>query len=312
MRGRGAAILPGPVTGLALTTPSLPVERRYRPTPRGRYYARSLPVALVAGLGAGILVVAAPLDPLLTVGGIWAAVIWRLVRTRRRAHAIAKKNDEAQAMLAAGDVVEASQMFDELCRTGSGMPAFHSLLVYNRAVAFLRAGELQRAEGLLRGVLEAGWFSQRRSLFSTHLPLLYSALAASTVLQGRLDEAVRWQAQAHEVVSNAKRGQLLTVDTLVDGRRGSLDDLVRRVDETLPRAENLLTASQIRLVHLLKAFALERTQASGYRDNSRAGDLQSALAAGRPTRAEELDHVVRHWPEFREFLELHGVWHDRS
>ncbi len=297
---------------VALTVPALPDERHYRPVRRGPYYARSLPLALAFGLGAGALVLAIPLDPLLTVVGIWGVVIWRLIRTRRRAHTIARDTDEAQALLAAGELDTAAEAFEELCRAGTSMPAFHCLLVYNRAVAYLRSGELERASSLLHAVLDAGWFSVKGSAFGTHLPMVYSTLAACSALQGQVKAAIQWRERAHASISDVKRGQLLAVDVLVDGRCGAFDRVLARVSETLPRAENLLTASQLRLVRLVQAFALERRHVSRYREQSHRGEIQACLAAGRPSRPEELRHVVENWPEFREFLGLFGVMEDQD
>jgi hypothetical protein len=136
---------------------------------------------------------------------------------------------------------------------------------------------------------------------------VYSALAACTALQGLVEDAKHWRKLAHDNISDAKRGQLLAVDALVDGRSGALGDLVQRVDDTLPRAENLLTASQLRLIRLLKAFALEGLEVSRYRGESHRAEIDHCLATGRPSQPNELKHVVDHWPEFQQFLQMHGV-----
>lgn len=90
-------------------------------------------------------------------------------------------------------------------------------------------------------------------------------------------------------------------------RRSRYYARVARVNAMLPRAENLLAASQLRLVRLLEAFALERLQPLQYRHASIGSEIEAGLAAGRPRTPEELRYVIDQWPEFREFLARHDI-----
>jgi hypothetical protein len=287
----------------------LPAERHHRPVGRVRWYLGTLPAAAGLGLGLGVVMALAPGPPWIVVALLWAGLVGRSIGQRGRSQRMIRVNDEAQALLAAGEVARASAMFETLCRSSRGMPGLHSLFVYNRGVAYLRAGEPQRARALFLAVLRGGWFA-RGGVFSGYRPLLFAALASAAAIEGDVDDAIRWQRAAHDSVFEAKRGILLVVDAMIAARGERWAEVVRAVDEGWTRAENLLTASHLRILRLLRAFALERDPRASYRGESPDAEIRAGLAAARPFQSGEFDHLVARWPDFRQFLVRHGFVHD--
>ena len=280
--------------------------RHLQPVSRGGFFARRIPLAAGLALGLGSVVVWSPVDPLLTAGALWAGLIAWIVRTRGRARAVIRETEEAHALLQAGDIGEAGRRLDVLGRRARSWPVLHSLVLYHRAVAALRAGDLPLARDLLTRVLDAGWFSRRTTLAS-YQPLVYAALALCDSLEGRLERSRRWLTEAHQVSSPARAAILLPVDAVVLARAG--DDpagLLARLDAELPRAENLLSASHTRLLRLVRAFLRERLERESYRSGVsgvRVEDDLTLLRAG-PIGNE---HILRRWPELAAFAARHRL-----
>jgi hypothetical protein len=281
----------------------LPSEPAYRPVGRAAWYARTIPTALGIGATAGLLTAWA--SPLLLWGAVAGFLGWSVLR-RRRMYGYLRDNDDGVAMLVAGDLDEATRVFDELCHRCRSMPVLHSLFVYNRAVAHLESGELERSIALLSAVLHAGWIGHRGAL-SVHYPAVLGRLAVAEALLGRVEQADGWRARAHAATSAPKRGALLFVDAVVESRLGHFDRVVEIVEDGLPRAENLVTARQLRSIRLLQAFALERLSSSDYRAVSRETDFQRTLQILREGRRGEHDFLAAAWDELAGFLRRHGL-----
>lgn len=281
----------------------LPGEPAYRPVGRAAWYARTIPTALGVGATAGLLTIWA--SPLLMWGAVAGFLGWTVFR-RRRMYGYLRDNDDAVALLVAGDLDEATRVFDELCHRTRSMPALHSLFVYNRAVAHLERGELDRAIALLSAVLHAGWIGYRGPM-SVHYPAVLGRLAVAEALRGRLEAADGWRARAHAATSAAKRGLLLFVDAVVESRLGNYETVVSLVEDGWGRAENLVTARQLRSIRLMQAFALERLATSDYRAVPRETDLQRALQSLRDGRRGELDYLAVSWDELQAFLRRHQL-----
>ena len=281
----------------------LPGEPAYRPVGRAAWYARTIPTALGVGATAGLLTAWA--SPLLLWGAVAGFLGWSVVR-RRRMYGYLRDNDDGVALLVAGDLDEATRVFDELCHRSRGMPALHSLFVYNRAVAHLERGELDRSIALFSAVLHAGWIGHSGPM-SVHYPAVLGRLAVAEALRGRVEQADGWRARAHAATSAPKRGGLLLVDAVVEGRLGHFERVVERVEDGWTRAENLVTARQLRSIRLMQAFALERLSTSDYRAVPRETDLQRALQSVRDGRRGELDYLAVSWDELRAFLRRHQL-----
>jgi hypothetical protein len=281
----------------------LPAERRYRPMSKGAWYGRRIPGGLGIGAVAGIASVA--LHPL----AMWAALLGVFgysITRRRRLAAMARRNMDALAQLMAGELDDAGEAFESLCRDARGAPGLHSLAVCNRAAVFLEQGDAPRAAGLLSAVLHAGWVGPGGSL-SAYYPAVMGKLAMAEALQGRLDQAQAWRTRAHAATSSAKHGMHLLSDAVVEARLGNDEAVIASISEGWARAENLHTARQLRQLRLLEAFALERLASSEYRGVSRETDAVRALDAARSAAPGEFRMLTTHWDELARFAALHGI-----
>lgn len=281
----------------------LPKEAVYRPIARQAWFSRSLPLAVGLGLAIGLL------STWLTPVVIWLALFGLVgvsVSRRRRMYRFLRQNDDGVAMLAAGEIEAAADIFDELCSKARRMPALHSLFVYNRAVSLLERGDADRAVALLTAVVHAGWIGPRGAM-AVYYPSLLGRLALAEALRGRLDQAGTWRSRAHAAVSTAKRGGLLLVDVVLEARAGRFDEVIGLIEQGWTRAENLLTAKQLRAVRLVEAFSLERGASADYRAESRDADLRRALEQARSGRRSDFDYLLVNWPELRQFARHHGL-----
>ena len=281
----------------------LPRESAYRPIARQAWYSRSLPLAVGLGLGIGLL------STWLTPAIVWLSLIglfgWSITR-RRRMYRFLRDNDDGVALLVAGELQGAGELFDRLCVRARRMPALHSLFVYNRGVTYLERGDPDRAVGLLSAVVHAGWIGPRGAL-SVYYPNLLGRLAMAEALRGRLEEASAWRARSHAATSSAKQGSLLLVDAVVEARHEAFSSLAELVEDGWSRAENLLTTRQLRAVRVLQAFALEHSAAPEYRAHSREADFRRALESARDAGRGEFDFLAVKWPQLRQFLDRHSL-----
>jgi hypothetical protein len=281
----------------------LPRDPVFRPIGRQAWYARSIPAAVGIGLVVGLL--GAAIDPLVIVASATAVVGWSLTR-RRRMYRLLRDNDDGLALIAGGDVEAAANLYDGLCARSRRMPALHSLLVHNRAVAHLEAGEPDQAFALLSAVVHAGWVGPRGALSVYHAGLL-GRMALAQALRGEVDEAVIWSTRAHAATSEAKRGSLLLTDCAVQARCEEWSRVVELVEERWAQAENLNTARTMRAVRMFEAFALEHVAADQYRAESRETDRTRALSAAKAGPPGQFDHLATAWPQLRGFLDRHDL-----
>jgi hypothetical protein len=163
---------------------------------------------------------------------------------------------------------------------------------------------------LLSAVLHAGWIGYRGAL-SVYYPAVLGRLAVAEALLGHVEQADGWRARAHAATSAAKRGSLLFVDAVVESRLQHFERVVEIVEDGLPRAENLVTARQLRSIRLLQAFSLERLASSDYRAVSRETDFQRAVQNLRDGRRGEHDFLAVAWDELAAFLRRHRLERSR-
>lgn len=274
----------------------LPPERRYNPITRSQWAAGV--VAAGAGVGAlGFLVasMAFGVSGLVPLVGGYAAFLWWSVDRRRRAQHFVRENDDAVAWLNAGDVDRAEAVFERLIDESRSTPGYHALFVYNRAVAFLRRGQFDRAISLFHAVLESGWLNSDRMPFRA---LVFGGLSTAHALRGDLASAQQWLVQAHEVISDAKRGALLVADVAVALRQGRAHDALAMMDAGWTSAEGVLSPMHLHTLRLLRAFALEHLPPSPQRD----AEVHHLVSSVYPHPGGAFDHIGAAWPEFRAFL----------
>lgn len=263
----------------------------------------SIPLAL--GIGAGVGLVGTWVDPAF----IWAAFAgflgWSVLR-RRRMFALLRENDDGVALIAANEYERAAALYERLCHDARRTPALHSLFLFNRCVVDLETGHLDVAVAGLRAVVEAGWIREKGSLAVYYAGVL-GTLALGEALLGQLAAAEAWQKRAHSACSPAKVGTLLLVDVVIAARRGQFEVVLERIADDWRRAENLLSSKHLRRIRLFEAFALAQSRGCEYRQPSREDELRRALGRVREVPPGSYDHLAPHWPELREFLELHDL-----
>lgn len=275
-------------------------EPHYRPVSRGSFGALVLGgyVGLVAVLAALMIALPPGATLLPTFVLIFAALggaAWR----RQKLLAHVRNNDDAVALLNRGEIVPATHMLEDLTRRSRNAPVYHGLFVYNRGVAMLRAGQPDRALSLFTNVLEAGWLNSRRTAFRG---MIASGIAAAWAQLGELPAAHAWLAEAHAQIGDAKRGMLLPTDVIVALRSGRPEQALDMLDAGWNAAEGVLTAYQMRTVHLLRAFALSQLPPTA----ERGVELERALAAATPRRPDDFAGLASHWPEMAAFLRGRG------
>lgn len=276
------------------------IEPWFRPSTRSTWYQATLPLALI--LGAGIGLVGTAVSPSIIVLAFAALVSSSFLR-RRRMHQALRDNDEAVALLAAGEHERAASVFDELCRRARSIPTLHCVFVYNRAVVHIECGEHERAVSLLVAVVQAGWLRSSGALGVYYASVL-GRLAMAEALRGQLAQAEAWQRLAHANTSEAKRGSLLLVDAIILARRGKDEAVLSTIDKGWRRAENLLPTKHLRSIRLLEAFCVERL-AGKYRVESKQDQLSDALRAAGQAPPGAYDFLAIAWPDLASFVRKH-------
>jgi tetratricopeptide (TPR) repeat protein len=279
----------------AITTPVS--DRTYRPLSRRQARLR-LYVPTFTLLG--VLYFAVFQGYYLATFGIVAMVFVLLARRlmqRRLAVRLVRENDEALALLNAGDLGAAGAAFDRSASQARSVPLLHAFAVFNRGVVALRQGQIDEAIALIGSALESGWLSEP---MYGGLPFALTGMATCHAIKGDLDRAEAFQRQAHAAVSPSKRGMTMVVDALIACRRSRFDEVAGAVDNNWSLAEGALPAAHLRSLRLLRAFAAERL-----------GEDESAVAkridATKPVRAGEQSYLATDWPEYRDFLAKHGL-----
>ncbi len=271
-------------------------EPHYRPVSRGTF------AGLLAGgyVGVVVLMVAimAMLPPGATFLPMMAIVVGALglaVGRRQWLLAHVRRNDDAVALLNRGEIAPATHMLEDLTRKTRSAPVYHGLFVYNRGVTMLRVGRPEQALSLFTNVLEAGWLNSRRASFRG---MISAGMAAAWAQLGELGAAHAWLAEAHGQIGDARRGMLLPTDVIVALRSGRPEQALDMLDAGWNAAEGVLTAYQMRTVHLLRAFALTQVAPTAERHAA----YQAALASATPKRPEDYVGIAAHWPEMTAFL----------
>ncbi|MFT5992430.1 MAG: tetratricopeptide (TPR) repeat protein [Bradymonadia bacterium] len=252
------------------------------------------------GAAAALLGATSGVFGLVPLLAIYAGVTWWTVDRRRKAHDLVRMNDDAVALLNSGDVHRAAGIFEQLIASSRGVPAYHALFVYNRGVAFLRAGEFDRALSLFTAALSSGWLDNERMPFR---PMIFSGMATAHALRGDIGAAQAWIRDAHAIISDAKRGALLPADVIAALRSGRPGDAIAMMDSGWASAEGVLSPVQLRALKLLRAFALEFGPANDVRD----AEIQRLIDSVHPHPAGAFQYVGAAWPEFQAFLRRAGL-----
>jgi len=270
----------------------LPEEAHYLPKRRRPW--TWLIAALTAAAAVGVVMVPR-FGPLLAPAAAIALVVL-LIRQRRSVPRLVKRNDEATALLAAGRVAEAADEFEALTREGRSVPLLHALFVFNRAVTYHQAGQLEKALSLLAAVVRSGW-SRANQIPNFH-GLLLAEAATCLALFGDLVAADRLARRAQEHIGEPQRGRVMAAEVVILLRSGQARAAADHVRVHYFSAEGTVGARGARALRLLWAFALSQLpteQAAGV-------DLERLLAGTYPHAEHEFDHLTVRWPELARFV----------
>ncbi len=223
-----------------------------------------------------------------------------LVFYRRRAMKLAIENNEGIALLNSGRLDEAITLYGSLYSRAGNMHSLRALFVTNLGIAYLRRGEADRALEHFDIARKSGWVA-RQKLLPNQTVLLMST-ATAQFARGDIAAAKETLAEAQRGCPPARRGMLLAIETLVATREGEFAQAAEHAGMRWSEAEALLPATSMRLLRVLRAFALVNA-GLGETATREASDL---LIGARPSRLGEFDYIAQNWPAFRAFLVEHG------
>ena len=285
----------------------LPPEPYYRPAPRGLlnlnyrllllfvaawclvgYFSSGPTMGAVSNWGLG--------------GLIGVLVLFFFYRTRKVRRWTAAAGDGARR-LSSGDIDGAADVYEQLCIASHNTPFrhLHAGFVYNRALAYMYAGKINRALALTMAVLKSRWFEEERYGMFHYLPDVLEHAARCYALTGNLEKAEEYQQLAHKIVIPEREGRLLLLDLIVAARRAQYHVVLKEADERRAAGESSLLPSEIKAATLIRAFALKLKT-----PDLSGAELEAALAPARPFTAGQFDYLAGNWPEFRQFLAAHG------
>ncbi len=225
-----------------------------------------------------------------------ALIVWLVGGSQR----FNTQQREALEALGDGQYARAAELFGALAHRFRAKPNLGPVAAYNQAYAQIRAGDADRAVGVLLGA------ERWPNLHVNGVRALVALeLARAFAVGGDVDNAQRWlDAARARNTDNGDPGQtyaeLAAVTGLVLCRAGKLDDAIRHFDETWERMQSRLTVREMCAVWLLRAFAIGNKAAP--RD---AAASETWLQLVRSTRPYSLAWLTEHWPELASFVATH-------
>jgi hypothetical protein len=238
-------------------------------------------------------------------GGLATGVLFVVFTTRsnlRELRKLGAEHDQALAAMQRGEFARARDVFWRLAST-TKVATIDAIARHNLAWATMRLGDLQHASEL---------WADNESRHGTTLVRVGLAATSSVdlalchALMGNLTAAESWLAtagpRAQDPLNRPNVPELLIfVRATIDCRARRCADAARQLDEEWARCEASLVGSTLRVMRVIRGFALA---ADGPRN---AGLATSALANMRPVYADEFDFLGVAWPEMASFLVTNGL-----
>ena len=216
-------------------------------------------------------------------------VILGFIETKRNAKLYAENND-AIALLDSGRFAEAELMFCKLNEKFKN----NWIVKHNLALTLIRQGKFERAAHLLKD------FSQLKQQ-ELSKSFMFSTEAHLHALSSNLEEAEIACYKARNTISTARSGLLAVANSVIAIRHGVFKQVAEVTDDEWFAAE-MVAGGQMRLMRILRAFALSKVPPT---EQSQAL-MQQMLAGARPFRPSEYDFLATRIPELKMFLIEHG------
>jgi hypothetical protein len=237
-----------------------------------------------------------------------------LIALLRRGVALGRRNNVATRLLNSGDARAAAEEFEALVKASGTLPFYCALFLANLGVARLRMVDLDAAVLHLTTALESDWFDRA---LAPHRPGFACGLALALAAKGDAGAARHWHQRAHAwVEGRGAPARLVLADVVFMLREGRFAEASRLLTSQWAACEGAYSASQMRALRLLHAFALEgaaeavRAGASGGEavdaaDSARES-IATMIAGAKPAREGEFGYLSASWPAFHAFLARHG------
>ena len=241
----------------------------------------------------------------LALGILFGAIVSWSFRRRGDLHRALAANERGRELLDLGRIDEATAQLDALLSSRRTPPNVRPFAAYYRALVALRRGEFGEARARLAAVIHSGWLDNRRSLQSL-APMIYASASLAATLDGELDEAATMRERGQACAANLDR-HWFVADSFLLARKHEWAALLDKLERNWDAIEGTVSGVGIRELQMLEALALSRLAERddnyrGHYSGREIGPLLHGIRRGR------FDHLARHWPELREFMQAHGLW----
>ena len=211
----------------------------------------------------------------------------------------AKKFNEEQSvaleMIAEGKYEQAAEAFGAIAKRYRSKPSFAAVATYNRGYALLRAGDTERAAGILLAVERTANLKLAvnvRKLAALQLARCFAYGGDVAKARTWLEFVKKHGAGMPEPVHD--KAMLDALEGLVLCREGKFAEARAHFDQGWHRISHYLQLALMTEVWLMRAYAVAGT--SSPRD---AGAIEPHL---RMLRGADLQRYTKHWPELATFV----------
>lgn len=210
------------------------------------------------------------------------------------------RNNAAVRLIGEGKPDEAIAILDEILARSRVFPVAYSLYLWNRGIALVRMGRFVEARAAIASVQRTNWLD--RPGFNHFVPAVMVSMGNIEALEGHFDAAEQWRRSAHAKLASSSSVAALPLDVLLAARRGEVDRAEALCESQWTAAEAALTARDMKLLRVLRAYVASRRAGSDRRQ------VEQWLAGAKPVPPGMFDYLGTAWPEFEAFArdELRG------
>jgi hypothetical protein len=297
MAYREASRRPKDLPGAAAPMPKPPLTKGAYWT--GYFVLTVLPLLLALVFFADAVVSDGRADSMLfAAGGLcFAWVLFGIVALRAWGQIAGKRwstrNNVAVRLIGEGKPEEAVAILDEILARSRIFPVAYSLYLWNRGIALMRLGRFVEARAAIASVQSTNWLDRPR--FNHFVPAVMVSMGNLETLEGNLDAAEQWRRSAHAKLTSASSVAALPLDVMLAARRGEYDHAEALCESQWTAAEAALTARDVKLLRVLRAYVASRRAASDRRT------VEQWLAGAKPIPSGMFDYLGTAWPEFDAF-----------